>query len=331
LGGSPGEGKGPPAPAEGETFKVVVEGEADKEETQSTETTETPEGENKVEEVAGETTEPVPGSQELQATEPISQEQKLVESEAEKPIQSASEVPQEVKESEFEKAALPGPEKVAIRTNRPETQAPIEDKNIPLLSDTEKIEKDITGKEASLPEEKELRALEAKEDGLIPVPKKEPRELAYVPPWELRGKTSEASTPKGHTSIATSGKSKPKVMMSFNGKTLSGGEIMPLMDAAEANAPGEGEPSFNVKKDEYAPYYKHIRDRISWYWYLGYGTRQEIKLETEDNKPIIVEFKVYPEGLAKDVKIVQEAGNHLLASRIKDSIGATRLDRFSRF
>ena len=351
LGGSPGEAQGPSETPEGAAPQALVAEGTPKEEAQGVQAEGgASEGESKGEEVAASTPGPPQADTPQEATpapqdptlseakapapEPPTQEPKLAEAEVEKPLQ-------ELKGSESGRPEPPEAEKLASQTDRPETPAPIEDKHVPLLADAEKpvvgetnpTTRDNppqTDKEED-PLEKELKKLEVKEDGLIPIRKKETKELAYVPPWELRGKAKEAERPKGRASTATTARGKPKVAMSFNAKSLSGGDIMPMMDAAEANAQGEGSPSFTVRKDEYAPYYRHIRDRISWYWYLGYATRQEMKLETEENKPIIIEFKVYSEGVVKEAKVVQEAGNHLLASRIKDSIEATHLDNFSSF
>ena len=44
------------------------------------------------------------------------------------------------------------------------------------------------------------------------------------------------------------------------------------------------------------------------------------KLETKDDKPIIIEFKVLPNGSIDDVKIADDAGNFQLASRLVSSI-----------
>ena len=355
LGGSPGEAQGPSETPEGEASIAIVAEETPQEEAQGVQGEGgASEGEGKAEK-AGEVVASTPGppqadtAQEVTpvpqdptlseakepAPEPLTQEPKLAEAEVEKPLQ-------ELKGSESGRPEPPEAEKLASQTDRPETQAPIEDKHVPLLADAEKPavgKTNLTARDnppqadkEEDPLEKELKKLEVKEDGLIPIRKKETKELAYVPPWELRGgKAKEAARPKGRASTATPARGKPRVAMSFNAKSLSGGDIMPMMDDAEANAQGEGSPSFTVRKDEYAPYYRHIRDRISWYWYLGYATRQEMKLETEENKPIIIEFKVYSEGVVKEAKIVQEAGNHLLASRIKDSIEGTHLDKFSVF
>jgi hypothetical protein len=328
LGSAPGVVPGPPAPPGGESTSIAVPTEESPQaETQDVQPQEAPEGENKPEKVAEAGPEAVPTPQEQPTPEPPTQEPKLAEVKE----------PEPVKEPELE---IPEGPEVATQAKGTETPPPVEDKSAPLTDEAEKIaregqpqtERTLQADKGEDQVEKELEKLEVREDGLITIPKKRPQELAHVPPWELRGKTKEATRPKGGTT-ATPSKGKPRVAISFNAKTLSGGDIvvMPPMNSAEANAPGEGQPSFSVKKDAYAPYYKHIRDRISWYWYLGYGTRQEIKLETENNQPIIVEFKIYPEGVVKEVKIVQEAGNHLLASRIKDSIEATRLQEFSRY
>ncbi len=113
---------------------------------------------------------------------------------------------------------------------------------------------------------------------------------------------------------------KPKVFFNVNAKTEGSNKDPVLFEDTISNAAISGAPSFNVQKHEYAPYFKHIRDRISLYWFLGYGTRAEIKLETKEDKPIIIEFKVLPDGSIDDVKVVDDAGNFNLASRLISSV-----------
>lgn len=230
-------------------------------------------------------------------------------------VEKPSETPSEVQPAEADLAKL-----------AEEVPAPKEtQKEVQKETQVAETSPDKTLTEESLLEEKlELLKDEVKER-LRSIPEK-PKELAYVPPMEAR-KRSEAA-PRQGAKASTPTKKRPKVAISFNAKTMAGGEPMPLMEAEDSNAPREGKEAFAVKKDEYAPYYRHIRDRITWYWVLRYGTRQEIKLETENNLPIIVEFKVYPEGVVKEAKIVQEAGNHLLASYVKDTVADTRFKQF---
>ncbi len=113
---------------------------------------------------------------------------------------------------------------------------------------------------------------------------------------------------------------KPKVSFSVNAKEQGSSKDPVLFEDTISNAVIPGAPSFHAKKHEYAAYFKHIRERISLYWFLGYGTRAEIKLETIDDKPIVVEFKVLPNGTIDGVKIVDDAGNFQLASRLISSI-----------
>jgi hypothetical protein len=149
---------------------------------------------------------------------------------------------------------------------------------------------------------------------------------------EPRGQKQDAKkTEKENRKTAARRAGRPKVAISVNAKTLSGGTIEPLYDNEDGNAPRDGMEAFSVRKDEYAPYYRHIRDRISWYWVLKYGTRAEINLETNTNSPIIISFKVYPGGEIKAVKIVDAAGNNLLASYISNSIAETRLNKFPSY
>ncbi len=106
------------------------------------------------------------------------------------------------------------------------------------------------------------------------------------------------------------------------------GDDAPFFEDNISNAPIQGEESFNIKKHEYAPYYKHIRDKIRWYWLLQYGTDASINLITRDYSPVIVEFKVVPSGKIVDVEIVDSAGNELLASKIQKSVQNTIMNRF---
>ncbi len=173
--------------------------------------------------------------------------------------------------------------------------------------------------------------LDRDKDGLLPVDEKK-RELAFVPPPERqRKKQSEKAQKKRKKSVRKRGGGRPKVAISFNGKSLSGGIIEPIYDSKDGNAALDGDEAFSVAKDEYAPYYRHIRDRVSWYWVLKYGTRAEINQETKPNTPIIIAFKVYPSGKVGNVKIVDTAGNNLLSSYIRDSIAETRLNEFPSY
>ncbi len=112
---------------------------------------------------------------------------------------------------------------------------------------------------------------------------------------------------------------------------IPAGDSAPFFEDNISNAPIQGKESFNVKKHEYAPYYKHIRDKISWYWLLQYGTDASINLVTKDYKPVIVEFKVLPSGKIANVTIANSAGNELLSSKVQKSIQNTILNKFPEY
>ncbi len=109
------------------------------------------------------------------------------------------------------------------------------------------------------------------------------------------------------------------------------GDDAPYFEDKISNAPLTGTESFNVKKHEYAPYYKHIRDKIRLYWLLQYGTDQSINQVTKDYKPVVVTFKALPSGKIVNVVIVDSAGNELLASKIRISIRNTTLNTFPEY
>lgn len=102
----------------------------------------------------------------------------------------------------------------------------------------------------------------------------------------------------------------------------------PFFEDDISNAPIQGSESFNIKKHEYAPYYKHIRDKIRLFWLVQYGTDASINLVTKDYKPVVVEFKVLPSGKIVQVVISNTAGNDLLASKVQASVQNTMLNKF---
>lgn len=168
---------------------------------------------------------------------------------------------------------------------------------------------------------------------IVPVGKEpgETKETKNVPVLQPEKPPVAASVPSGvepqrrlerglDEQEISGGLKKPKVSFNVNAKTEGANNDPVLFEDTISNASIPGVPSFNVKKHEYADYFKHIRDRISLYWFLGYGTRAELKLETKDDKPVIVEFKVLPDGSIGGVKIVDDAGNFNLASRLSSSI-----------
>lgn len=109
------------------------------------------------------------------------------------------------------------------------------------------------------------------------------------------------------------------------------GDDTPFFEDNISNAPIKGAESFNIKKHEYAPYYKHIKDKIRLYWLLQYGTDASINQITNDYKPIVVTFKALSTGRITDVIIKDSAGNELLASKIQISIQNTILDKFPEY
>ncbi|GAX59269.1 periplasmic protein, links inner and outer membranes [Candidatus Scalindua japonica] len=148
--------------------------------------------------------------------------------------------------------------------------------------------------------------------------------------------TKTASIPKTVMKELVSGKtesvaSKPRKQSKPPERQIENvptGDDAPFFEDNISNAPMTGAPSFNVKKHEYAQYYKHIKDKIRLYWLLQYGTDASINQVTSGYKPIVVTFKVLPSGKIMNVEIVDSAGNELLASKIRKSIQNTALNTF---
>ncbi|MFO0795041.1 MAG: hypothetical protein U0586_13400 [Candidatus Brocadiaceae bacterium] len=195
------------------------------------------------------------------------------------------------------------------------------------LPDRELVERedDKTAKEEiETHEEKKTKELKEAKEGEVAKEAKSivaHKQEMVVPPSESPGAEPQRTFERGLDEQESPGEiPKPKVSINVNAKKEGSANDPVLFEDTISNAAISGMPSFNVKKHEYADYFKHIRDRISLFWFLGYGTRAEIKLETRDDKPIIVEFKVLPDGSIDDTKIVDDAGNFPLASRLISSI-----------
>lgn len=185
------------------------------------------------------------------------------------------------------------------------------------LKESETVkEKDIKKEElAGTEESKDKQNKQSKKETAEAIPE------TPAPSSEMPGFEPQRRLDRGLDKQESPGEiKKPKVSFNVNAKAEGTDKEPVLFEDTISNAAVSGAPSFNVKEHEYGSYFKHIRDRISLYWFLGYGTRAEIKLETKDDKPIIIEFKVLPDGSIDGVKVVDDAGNFNLASRLISSV-----------
>ncbi len=334
IGGPPGEGPGYAEGFEDIMAEVVdteqvsdVEAEADAEaeaevETEDADITEFLEFSESDQLTEFDEPEGAEGADQENDTDSLTEDQQLAEAETEDTTAETS-IPEETEESEEAEA------EAIVETETPAAGDRLAQDTSAEVSETGETSEAGTSQETKpglfdeeLPRDK---------DGLLPVEEKK-RELAFVPPPERqRKKQPKKAQKKRKKSARKRGGGRPKVAISFNGKSLSGGIIEPIYDSKDGNAALDGDEAFSVAKDEYAPYYRHIRDRVSWYWVLKYGTKAEINQETKPNTPIIIAFKVFPSGKIGNVKIVDAAGNNLLSSYIKDSIAGTNLNEFPSY
>jgi len=200
-----------------------------------------------------------------------------------------------------------------------------------LLEDIDRIESAILESDVVIAETEPLENIEAEtavveeETEKITVPVEEYTKTASIPKAtmkEIIEGSKESTANKVQNNITTS------VPQTNN---IPAGDDVPFFQDNISNSPITGTESFNIKKHEYAPYYKHIKDKIRLYWLLQYGTDASINQETVDFKPVVVTFKALPSGKITDVKIVDSAGNELLASKVQASIQNTPLDKFPEY
>lgn len=210
---------------------------------------------------------------------------------------------------------LPGQEGVLFTDKQDEIDKESAREKEPLPSSPPKPK--TTKKEAVKAEKLVEKFIETKEIQNSDTPEPE----TPIPPSELPDIEPQRRLERGLDEQESQSELKePTVSFTLNAKKDASNKDPILFEDTISNSAIPGAPSFNVKKHEYADYFKHIRDRVSLYWFLGYGTRAEIKLETKNDKPIVVEFKVLPNGSIDDVKIIDDAGNFPLASRLIFSV-----------
>jgi TonB family protein len=89
----------------------------------------------------------------------------------------------------------------------------------------------------------------------------------------------------------------------------------PLRHDPVSNAIIYGEESFNVKPDEYAPYYKHVRDSVGRYWFTmmasSYAQRGYL---TERVESVSVRFLVQRDGAITDIRTIAGSGDPVFES-----------------
>ncbi len=199
------------------------------------------------------------------------------------------------------------------------------------LEDIDKIESATLESDVVITETEPLENMEAEaavtEEGTekITEPVEKYTRTASIPKAmmkEIIEGSKESIANKVQNNITTSG---PQA------NNIPAGNDAPFFEDNISNSSITGAESFNIKKHEYAPYYKHIKDKIRLYWLLQYGTDASINQATKDFKPVIVTFKALPSGKIADVKIVDSAGNELLASKVQASIQNTILDKFPEY
>lgn len=84
----------------------------------------------------------------------------------------------------------------------------------------------------------------------------------------------------------------------------------------------------NLEKGPYAAYYQEIRNRVKAHWNFLYSDVEGINYKTVDNRPIIIDAKVYSTGLISDVNITNAAGNPVLAALLKSTVETSLVNRF---
>lgn len=102
-----------------------------------------------------------------------------------------------------------------------------------------------------------------------------------------------------------------------------------IKEGQDGAAPGSIDLSA-IRKHPYAPYLKHVRDRIIYSWHLRYVYDSRIFVRIPE-RPVVISFRTYPGGNIGDVRIEDDAGNPILANALARAIReAGPLDEFSK-
>ena len=101
-----------------------------------------------------------------------------------------------------------------------------------------------------------------------------------------------------------------------------------LFDNPTSGVLEAGDLCFNIKRDEYAEYYKHIVDRIALSWYILYAWNYGERRKPEPFG-VKVTFRIGARGRISGTKIVDDGGVFFVATKVAACIAnASPLDAF---
>ena len=113
---------------------------------------------------------------------------------------------------------------------------------------------------------------------------------------------------------------------------LAGGVRATVQRNPDAGARARGHIQFNVKRHKYAPYYKHMLDRIRAALLVRRRLAYRQHLNLAEPRMIRVGFQVSRDGKFHGLAVMDDGGLVLVASDIMDGIGsASPLDAFPDF
>jgi len=144
-----------------------------------------------------------------------------------------------------------------------------------------------------------------------------------------------APTPRAEATAAPLARPRPPLSHPSSqpaapGSVFRGRIVMPRLPAtlhhdANSNAILYGEPSFNIRPDEYAPYYKHVRDRIGRFWFTMmasfYAQRGYLVDRVES---VMVRFEVARDGTIKQIETIAGSEDPLFESICLRAIRAAK-------
>ena len=107
----------------------------------------------------------------------------------------------------------------------------------------------------------------------------------------------------------------------------------PPRKSPDSRADKRGAPIYNIKMHEYAPYYKHIRDRVLLNWSVRSTARYSRLYPSDRRIKIVVNFQVNVDGYIDEDKLelADDGGALLLAADVLAAVGnASPFDKFPK-
>ena len=106
----------------------------------------------------------------------------------------------------------------------------------------------------------------------------------------------------------------------------------PPRRSPDSRAGRAGSPIYNINMEAYAPYYKHVRDRVLLAWSIHRAARYTPPYPTRRETKVVVRFRVRADGRMEELELLDDGGVVLLAADVLSAVrNAAPFNTFPEF